>query len=124
MAEHAELVFSGGPVYTADADRHRVVRATAPDGRPASAVAVTHGRIAVVADADDGQIADLTGPATQVVDLPAALITSAAASAPSTCLLRQVGARRNPSPHNETGRQRPRRTAPRPPRRLGHYHRM
>jgi predicted amidohydrolase YtcJ len=69
MAEHAELVFTGGPVYTADADRRRVGRATAPDGRPASAVAVTRGRIAVVAVADDSQIADLTGPATQVVDL-------------------------------------------------------
>ncbi len=69
MADHAEVVFSGGPVYTADASGRRVVRATAPDGRPASAVAVVHGRVAVVADESDSQIRDLTGPVTDVVSL-------------------------------------------------------
>jgi predicted amidohydrolase YtcJ len=69
MVEHAELVFSGGPVYTPDSTGRRIVRAAAPDGGPASAVAVTRGRIAAVADATDGHIRDLTGPATEVIDL-------------------------------------------------------
>ncbi len=69
MADHAEVVFAGGPVYTADSSGRRVAAATAPDGRPASAVAVVHGRIAAVADEADGQIRDLTGPATELVSL-------------------------------------------------------
>ncbi|MFS2280474.1 amidohydrolase [Microbacterium sp. OR21] len=51
---YADLVFTGGPVFTADAVRSR-----------ASAVAVAGGRIAAVGrDVDD-----LIGPATEVVDL-------------------------------------------------------
>jgi predicted amidohydrolase YtcJ len=69
MAQHAELVFSGGPVYTADAAGRRMVPATAADGRPASAVAVTGGRVGAVGDVNDSQIRDLTGPATEVIDL-------------------------------------------------------
>jgi predicted amidohydrolase YtcJ len=69
MAEHAEIVFAGGPVYTADAGGRRVVAAAAPDGRPASAVAVVGGRVAAVADEADSQIRDLTGPVTEVVSL-------------------------------------------------------
>jgi len=69
MARYAGTIFSGGPVYTADADRGRVVPAVGPGGRPASAVAVAGGRIVAVGDADDEQIRDLTGPATEVVEL-------------------------------------------------------
>jgi predicted amidohydrolase YtcJ len=69
MGQQAELVFAGGAVYTADASRRRVVPAVAADGRPASAVAVVGGRIEVIGNAADGDIQDLIGPATEVVDL-------------------------------------------------------
>ena len=61
---HADLVFTGGPVYTADQARRRLVRA----GPGASAVAVAGGRIITVTAAGP-QIRDLTGPGTEVVDL-------------------------------------------------------
>jgi predicted amidohydrolase YtcJ len=69
QSELAELVLTGGPVYTVDAATRRMVRATGPGGRPASAVAVAGGRIAAVGDADGGRVADLTGPRTEVIDL-------------------------------------------------------
>jgi len=69
MASYADVIFSGGPVYTAGADRRRVVRATAPGGQPASAVAVTAGRIAAVGAVGDTTFRELTGPNTEVVDL-------------------------------------------------------
>ena len=78
----AELVFTGGPVYTADQARRRLVPAgpaasagPAAGGPAASyaaaghAVAVAGGRIVAVAAAGDERIRDLTGPATEVVDL-------------------------------------------------------
>jgi predicted amidohydrolase YtcJ len=52
---HADLVFTGGPVFTADTVRSR-----------ASAVAVTGGRIVAVGA---GRVSELVGPATEVVDL-------------------------------------------------------
>jgi predicted amidohydrolase YtcJ len=69
MSRYSDLVFTGGPVYTVDVARRLMVRATAADGRPATAVAVAGGRIEAVGDSGDGQIADLTGPQTQVFDL-------------------------------------------------------
>ncbi|MGH3302822.1 MAG: amidohydrolase [Streptosporangiaceae bacterium] len=69
MTRHADLVFTGGPAYTADAGRRRLVRAAGADGRPATAVAVADGRIAAVGDASDGGMADLIDGRTQVVDL-------------------------------------------------------
>jgi predicted amidohydrolase YtcJ len=69
MTRHAELVFSGGPVYTADAGRRRVARAAGADGRPATAVAVVDGRIAAIGDAADADIADLIDSRTEVVAL-------------------------------------------------------
>jgi predicted amidohydrolase YtcJ len=69
MGQQAELVFAGGAVYTADAGRRRVVPASTPDGKPASAVAVAGGRIAAVGNAGDRQFLDLIGPGTEVVDL-------------------------------------------------------
>ncbi len=69
MAKHAELVFAGGPIYTASADRRRVVRAPGPGGRPATAVAVADGRVAAVGDPADRDFADLIDRRTDVVDL-------------------------------------------------------
>ncbi len=69
MAQHAELVLAGGPVYTADATARGMTAATSAAGRPASAVAVVGGRIARLGDARDHEIRDLIGPATAVVDL-------------------------------------------------------
>jgi hypothetical protein len=68
MATQAELVFSGGAIYTADATTRRMTRAAAPDGGPAGAVAVAGGRIAALGR-DAASLADLTGPGTEVVDL-------------------------------------------------------
>jgi predicted amidohydrolase YtcJ len=69
MSTHAELVFTGGPVYTADAAGRRVVRATSPGGRLATAAAVVGGRLAAIGDAHDDHVRELTGPRTEVVDL-------------------------------------------------------
>ncbi len=76
---HADLVLTGGPVYTADRARRRLVPAgpaasggampgdTAVPGD--SAVAVAGGRIVAVTAAGDQRIRDLTGPATEVINL-------------------------------------------------------
>ena len=69
MPTYAGLIFSGGPVYTAGAGGRRMVPATAPDGQPATAVAVGGSRIAAVGTAGDARISELAGPQTQVVDL-------------------------------------------------------
>lgn len=69
MGQHAELVFAGGAIYTADASRRRMVPARAADGSPASWVAVTGGRIAAIGATADPSLQDLIGPATEVVDL-------------------------------------------------------
>lgn len=58
---HADLVFTGGPVFTADTVRSR-----------AGAVAVRGGRI--VAVGSDHDIRDLVGPSTEVVDLAGRLL--------------------------------------------------
>jgi len=67
----ADLVFTGGPVYTADRTRRRLVPVgpAAQGGPQASAVAVTGGKIVAVGPAGDRGIRDLTGPATEVIDL-------------------------------------------------------
>jgi len=59
---HADLVFTGGPVFTANTVRSR-----------ASAVAVRGGRI--VAVGADHDVRDLIGPGTEVVDLAGRLLT-------------------------------------------------
>ncbi len=59
----ADLIFSGGPVYTADAARRSMAAAardTPGDGPPADAVAVRGGRI--VAVGGTREIQDLAGP--------------------------------------------------------------
>src|SRR5882724_5555329 len=66
---HAELIFTGGPVYTVDPSGRRMVPAADPAGRPATAVAVAGGRITAVGSDEDDYFDDLTGPGTEVVDL-------------------------------------------------------
>jgi predicted amidohydrolase YtcJ len=53
MTGSADVIFAGGPVYTADRGGRRLVRATAADGRPATAVAVARGAIAAVGSESD-----------------------------------------------------------------------
>jgi predicted amidohydrolase YtcJ len=69
MAQQAELVFAGGAVYSADPTGRQMAPAAAVGGRPATAVAVTGGRISWLGDAGDRDLRDLTGPGTEVVDL-------------------------------------------------------
>ena len=59
MAAPADLVFTGGPVFTADTVRSRT-----------TAVAVTGGRIVALGD----DVRDVTGPRTEVVDLDGRLL--------------------------------------------------
>jgi predicted amidohydrolase YtcJ len=65
MGAQADVVFTGGAVYTADSTGRRLV----PAGPPPQAVAVRGDRIIAVGDADDRGLADLAGPRTEVVDL-------------------------------------------------------
>ena len=67
MGEQADVVFTGGAVYTADRDGRRVI--PAGSGPPASAVAVRGDRIVAVGDAADRDLTDLVGRRTEVVDL-------------------------------------------------------
>jgi hypothetical protein len=67
MAGYADLIFSGGPVYTADAASRRMAAAGAAAGRPAGAVAVADGVIVAVGGAEE--IGELAGPKTEIVDL-------------------------------------------------------
>ena len=69
MAQHADVIFSGGAVYAASADGRRLVRAQAVNGRPADSVAVTADRITWVGSADDDALAELRGSGSEVVDL-------------------------------------------------------
>jgi predicted amidohydrolase YtcJ len=69
MPAHADVIFAGGAVYTADRRDRRLIRATTPDGGPAAAVAVTNGVIAAVGSDSEAHFADLTGPSTERVDL-------------------------------------------------------
>src|SRR5262245_56836450 len=69
MSGHADVIFAGGAIYTPDRDGRRMVRATAQDGSPASAVAVTNGTISAVGAVSDAAFADLKGPRTERIDL-------------------------------------------------------
>jgi len=69
MTRHADVIFTGGPVYSADATGRRAAAATVPGGRPATAVAVRGGRIVAVGDAADVAVRELSGRRTEVVDL-------------------------------------------------------
>jgi predicted amidohydrolase YtcJ len=65
MGGQADVVFTGGAVYTAGPDPRRVARA----GPGPQAVAVRGDRIVAVAGAGDAGIKDMIGPRTEVVDL-------------------------------------------------------
>jgi predicted amidohydrolase YtcJ len=65
MGAQADVIFTGGPVYTPDPSGRRLV----PAGPPPQAVAVRGDRIIAVAEPADRGLADLTGPRTEVVDL-------------------------------------------------------
>jgi len=69
MSEHADVIFAGGAVYTADAEGRRMIPAAGPDGGPANAVAVSNGRIVAVGSADDAAFTDLAGPRTERIGL-------------------------------------------------------
>lgn len=73
MSTQADVVFTGGPVYTPDASGRRLVTALddrgSGTGPPAAAVAVRGGRVAAVAAADDDEIRQMIGARTEVVDL-------------------------------------------------------
>lgn len=60
----ADLIFRGGPVFTASSNRER-----------ASAVAVRGDRIIAVGHSGDAWVRDLTGPGTSVVDLEGRMLT-------------------------------------------------
>jgi predicted amidohydrolase YtcJ len=69
MARYADLIFGGGPIYTADRAGHRLVRAVASDGSPATAVAICAGAITAIGSQSAGDVADLAGAATERIDL-------------------------------------------------------
>ena len=69
MSSYADVIFAGGPIYTADASGRRMVGATTRAGRPAEAVAVAGGKIVAVATADDAELRELRGPDTEIVGL-------------------------------------------------------
>ncbi len=48
MAEQADLIFTGGPVYTVPAEGRVMIRYPADNGEPAAAAAVRDGRIIAV----------------------------------------------------------------------------
>jgi hypothetical protein len=85
MTTQAELLFSGGAIYTADATTRRMTRAVAADGGPAGAVAVAGGRITALGR-DAAGLDELTGVGTEVVDLRGrALLPGAPGSARRRC---------------------------------------
>jgi predicted amidohydrolase YtcJ len=65
MGAQADVVFTGGPVYTPDPSGRRLV----PAGPPPQAVAVRGDRIIAVGDPAGPGFQDLTGPRTEVIDL-------------------------------------------------------
>ena len=67
MEAEADLIFTGGPVYTVPGGRREMVRAEADGGQPATAVAVRGGRIAAVGG--DAEIAARAGGRTIRVGL-------------------------------------------------------
>ena len=48
MTDQADLIFTGGPVYTVPEDGQEMTRAQADNGSPATAAAVRDGRIVAV----------------------------------------------------------------------------
>jgi predicted amidohydrolase YtcJ len=69
VSSYADLIFSGGPIYTATPDGRRLVEATGRNGRPVDSVAVAGGKIVAVSAAEDAELRELNGPGTEVIDL-------------------------------------------------------
>jgi predicted amidohydrolase YtcJ len=69
LASKADLIFTGGQVYSSDESMRRLSRAATASGAPADCVAVTGGRITAVGAGDDARITELRGPRTEVIDL-------------------------------------------------------
>jgi len=69
VSSYADVIFAGGPIYTADSSGRRMVGATTRRGRPAEAVAVAGGTIVAVATSDEAELRELRGPATELIDL-------------------------------------------------------
>ena len=67
MAEQADLIFTGGPVYTVPAEGRVMIRYPADNGEPAAAAAVRDGRIIAVGTGPD--VAGLAGSQTRVIEL-------------------------------------------------------
>ncbi len=67
MTDQADLIFTGGAVYTVPAEGRSMARAQAGNGRPATAAAVRDGRI--IAVGTDSELAGLAGDRTRVVEL-------------------------------------------------------
>jgi predicted amidohydrolase YtcJ len=65
MGGQADVIFTGGPVYTPDPSGRRLI----PAGPPPQAVAVRGDRIIAVGDPVGRDLADLAGPRTELVDL-------------------------------------------------------
>jgi predicted amidohydrolase YtcJ len=65
MGGQADVIFTGGPVYTPDPSERRLI----PAGPPPQAVAVRGDRIIAVGDPAGRDLADLAGPRTELVDL-------------------------------------------------------
>jgi predicted amidohydrolase YtcJ len=69
LAEFADVIFTGGAVYSAGESMRRLSPAGTTSGAPVNAVAVLGGRIAAVGRADDSRLTELRGPGTEVIDL-------------------------------------------------------
>ncbi len=67
MTDQADLLFTGGPVYTVPEEGRAMTRAEAGNGWPATAAAVRDGRI--VAVGTDTELSGLAGDRTTVVEL-------------------------------------------------------
>jgi predicted amidohydrolase YtcJ len=67
MTDQADLIFTGGPVYTVPEDGREMTRAQAGNGWPATAAAVRDGRI--IAVGTDTELAGLAGNRTTVIGL-------------------------------------------------------
>jgi hypothetical protein len=69
VADYADVIFTGGTVYSSDESMRRLSPASAAGGAPADSVAVTGGRIAAVGVTGDSAITELRGPRTEIVEL-------------------------------------------------------
>jgi predicted amidohydrolase YtcJ len=67
MTDQADLIFTGGLVYTVPEEGREMIRAQADNGWPATAAAVRDGRI--VAVGTDTELAGLAGDRTSVIEL-------------------------------------------------------